>query len=120
MPCAKEMPELERMRPLLAARGIDVVGINVDAEKNANVKGYIAQKRVTYPILIGGMAAIEQIYATDELSVPLTILVDDKGIVVELIPGWSAETQRKFNLLVGGETVKSDVANAPTKVNKKR
>jgi len=120
VPCAKEMPELEKMRVRLAARSVDLIGINVDTEKGANIKGYVANKRVTYPILIGGVAAIENIYATDELSVPLTILVDDKGIVKELIPGWSAETQRRFSLLVGGETVKSDVANAPTKVNKQR
>jgi thiol-disulfide isomerase/thioredoxin len=120
VPCAKEMPELERMRPQFATRGVDLIGINVDTERGANIKGYLANKRVTYPILIGGVAAIENIYATDELSVPLTILVDDKGIVKELIPGWSQETQRKFNLLVGGETVKSNTATVPTKANKKR
>ena len=120
VPCAKEMPELQRMHLRLAARGIDLFGINVDTEKGANIKGYVVGKGVTYPILIGGVAAIENIYATDELSVPLTILVDDKGIVVELIPGWSAETQRKFNLLVGGETVKSDAPKAVRKVSKKR
>jgi len=120
VPCAKEMPELERMRPQLAVRGIDLIGINVDTERGANIKGYVANKRVTYPIVIGGVAAIENIYATDELSVPLTILVDDKGIVKELILGWSQETQRKFNLLVGGETVKSSAPMVPTKVNKKR
>jgi hypothetical protein len=114
------MPELERMRPQLAVRGIDLIGINVDTERGANIKGYVANKRVTYPIVIGGVAAIENIYATDELSVPLTILVDDKGIVKELILGWSQETQRKFNLLVGGETVKSSAPMVPTKVNKKR
>ncbi len=120
VPCAKEMPELERMRPQFATRGVDLIGINVDTERGANIKGYLANKRVTYPILIGGVAAIENIYATDELSVPLTILVDDKGIVKELIPGWSQETQRKFNLLVGGETVKSNTATVPTKANQKR
>ncbi len=120
VPCAKEMPELQRMRLPLAARGVDLIGINVDTETGANIKGYVANKRVTYPIVIGGVAAIEQIYGTDELSVPLTILVDEKGIVVELIPGWSAETQRKFNLLVGGETVKSNAPIVPSKANKKR
>jgi thiol-disulfide isomerase/thioredoxin len=103
IPCAKEMPELEKMRPRLAVRNIDIIGINVDTEPNVNVKGYIAQKKVNYPILLGGVPAIEQIYATDELSVPLSILVDDKGIVWDLIPGWSAETRRKFDLLTGGE-----------------
>lgn len=120
VPCAKEMPELERMRGRLAANKIDLIGLNVDTEKGANVKGYIAGKRVTYPNIIGGVTAIEQIYATDELSVPLTILVSEKGIVTDLIPGWSAETQRKFGILTGGETIKTTDVVMPSKTNKKR
>jgi thiol-disulfide isomerase/thioredoxin len=96
LPCAKEMPELEAMRKELSEQGIDLLGLNVDVEKGANVRRYVGEKRVTYPIFIGGVSAIEQIYATDELTVPLTILVDEKGVVRDLISGWSAETQRKF------------------------
>lgn len=101
IPCAAEMPELEKMRPKFAARGIDLIGLNVDAEKDVNIKGYLIKHPVSYPILIGGTTAIEQIYATDELTVPLTILVDEKGIVTDLIPGWSRETQQKFEELAG-------------------
>lgn len=101
VPCAKEMPELEKIRARLASRGVDVIGINVDTERGANIKKYLIEKRVKYPNFVGGVAAIEQIYATDELAVPLSILVDDKGIVRDLIPGWSAETQRKFASLMG-------------------
>ncbi|MEP7039658.1 MAG: redoxin family protein [Acidobacteriota bacterium] len=101
IPCAAEMPELEKMRTKFAARGIDLIGLNVDAEKDVNVKGYVAKKGVTYPILVGGTTAIEKIYATDELAVPLTILIDEKGNVKDLIPGWSAETRRKFAALAG-------------------
>jgi thiol-disulfide isomerase/thioredoxin len=103
IPCAKEMPELEKLSARLAERSIDIIGINVDTEPDIDIKKYIAEKRVTYPILIGGIPAIESLYATDELTVPLSILVDEKGIVRDLIPGWSAETQRKFDLLIGGE-----------------
>lgn len=103
VPCAVEMPELEKMRGRLAARGIDLLGLNVDTEKTANVRGYIADKRITYPTLIGGVTAIEQLYATDELSVPLSILIDERGIVTDLIPGWSAKTKRKFAALAGEE-----------------
>jgi thiol-disulfide isomerase/thioredoxin len=101
VPCATEMPELEKLRPRFAARGVDLIGLNVDTEKNANIRGYVTQKRVTYPNFAGGVAALEQIYATDELRVPLTILVDEKGIVRDLIPGWSAQTQQKFAALAG-------------------
>ncbi len=86
---------------LLAARGIDVIGLNVDTEKGADVKGFLARKQVSYPIVIGGIPAIEQIYETEELSVPLTVRIDEKGIVTDLIPGWSAKTQRKFERMAG-------------------
>jgi thiol-disulfide isomerase/thioredoxin len=101
VPCATEMPELEKLRPRFAAQGVDLIGLNVDTEKSANIRGYVAQKRVTYPNYVGGVAAIERLYATDELSVPLTILVDENGVVSDLIPGWSAQTQSKFAALAG-------------------
>jgi hypothetical protein len=114
------MPELEKMRASLAARNVDIIGVNVDTEKNVNVRKYVTEKRVNYPILLGGVPAIEQLYATDELSVPLSILVNEKGIVRDLIPGWSAETQRKFAQLTGGENVKSSSPIVTTTTNKKR
>jgi thiol-disulfide isomerase/thioredoxin len=103
LPCAREMPEIEKLRQPLAARRIDVLGLNVDVEKNVNVPGYISQKRITYPTVMGGVKAIEKIYATDELTVPLSILVDENGIVADLIPGWSRETQRKLAALIAAD-----------------
>jgi len=100
-PCAREMPELENLRSRIAARGIDLIGLNVDTEPDADVRGFIAEHRVRYPNYLGGVAAIEELYATDELSVPLTIVVNDKGNVTQIIPGWSEETQRKFTELAG-------------------
>ena len=37
IPCAKEMPELEAMRKELSGFGVDLLGLNVDVEKNVNV-----------------------------------------------------------------------------------
>ena len=114
LPCAKEMPELEKIKTSLAAAGVDLIGLNVDTEKNANVRKYIADKRVTYLNVIGGLPAIEGIFATDELTVPLSILIDEHGLVVDLIPGWSAETQRKFQSMIGSGTT-SPSGSAPKK-----
>ncbi len=94
VPCAKEMPELEGLRARLAARGVDLVGLNVDTEAGVDVRGYLREKGVSYPVFLGGVSAIEQLYATDELAVPLSILIDEKGNVAEIIPGWSDETQQ--------------------------
>ena len=94
-PCAREMPELERLRAGLTARGIDLIGLNVD-EPGADVKGFLNRMRVGYPTYVGGAEAVERLYATGELLVPLSIVVDEQGRVTELITGWSGETQRKF------------------------
>ncbi len=100
-PCAAEMPELEKLRAPLAARGIDLIGLNVDSDPVADVSGFIKAHRVGYPNYLGGVGAIESLYATDELSVPMSLVVNDKGIVTEIIPGWSAETRKRFSVLAG-------------------
>jgi thiol-disulfide isomerase/thioredoxin len=100
-PCAAEMPELEKLRAGFAARRLDLVGLNVDSEPKADVRGFLWTHRVGYPNFLGGVAAIESLYATDELSVPMSILLDERGIVTEIIPGWSAETQKRFRALAG-------------------
>ncbi len=101
LPCRAEMPELEKLRPRLAAKGIDLVGLNVDTETSANVRGFLRENRVSYPIFLGGVSAVENLYATDELQVPMSFLIDDRGVVLEIIAGWSPKTQRRFAELAG-------------------
>lgn len=111
VPCRAEMPELDRLRPLLAKNSIDLVGLNVDSDSEADVRGFLRDNPVKYPVLIGGVNLIERVYATDQLSVPLSILVDERGIVSEIIPGWSAETRARFAQLAG-TTTETEAADA--------
>ena len=106
VPCAQEMPELQRLQSRLKARGVDLIGLNVDVEGGTQlVESFLRDKRISYQTFIGGVPAIEGLYRTDEMSVPLSILVDEAGLIAEIIPGWSAETQRRFaELASGGET----------------
>ena len=119
-PCAAEMPELEKLRAGFAARGLDLIGLNVDSEPTADVRGFVRAHRVSYPNFVGGVAAIESLYATDELSVPMSIIVDERGIVQEIIPGWSAETQRRFRALAGEGAGSSDAPETKTKAHSLR
>jgi thiol-disulfide isomerase/thioredoxin len=112
-PCAAEMPELEKLRADFAARGLDLVGLNVDSEPKADVRGFIRAHGVSYPNFLGGVEAIENLYATDELSVPMSIVVDERGYVTEIIPGWSAETQKRFRALAGEGTAGGSASPAP-------
>jgi len=102
-PCRFEMPELEKLRPQLATQGIDLIGLNVDTDPDARIAEFLQQTGATYPNYVGGLPVIEKLFATDELTVPLTLLLDENGVVTELIPGWSAETRRRFAALAGVE-----------------
>ncbi len=100
LPCAQEMPELNALRPGLAANGIDLVGLNVDTDEGIDVVGFAGRLGATYPVYAGGIPAVEKLYATDELTVPMSFILDDTGTVTELIPGWSEKTRRRFAQLV--------------------
>jgi thiol-disulfide isomerase/thioredoxin len=104
VPCRKEMPELDRLRARLEKNGVDLIGLNVDAEPGDRVAQFLKQVPVDYPIYIGGVPAISQLFATDELTVPLSLVLDPDGRVEQLISGWSAETQRSFAALAGNDS----------------
>jgi len=101
VPCLKEMPELDRLRAGLEKNGVDLIGLNVDAEPDGRVQQFLKKAPVNYPIYIGGMSAISQLFATDELTVPLSLVIDQNGRVEQLISGWSSDTQRRFETLSG-------------------
>jgi thiol-disulfide isomerase/thioredoxin len=101
IPCKNEMPELESMRSRLAERGIDLVGVSVDTEEDAPVDEY-AKARVTYPIYRLDPAEMGRLYTSDEVTVPLSLLVGPDGRMAELIPGWSDASRRRFEALAGG------------------
>jgi hypothetical protein len=95
------MPELEAMRPRLAERGVDLVGVSVDTDADAPVAEY-AKARVAYPIYRLDPAEMERLYRTDEITVPLSLLVEGDGRVAELVPGWSDAARRRFEAMIGG------------------
>lgn len=101
VPCLKEMPELNRLRPALAKNGVDLIGLNVDAEPKSVVPVFLKKVPVDYPIFVGGVGTIAQIFATEDMSVPLSVVLDENGRVMELISGWSPETKRRFEALTG-------------------
>jgi thiol-disulfide isomerase/thioredoxin len=102
VPCRKEMPELEALRPRLAERGIDLVGVSVDTEEDAPVGEY-AKARVSYPIYRLDPAEMGRLYTSDEVTVPLSLLLDPGGRVSELVPGWSDASRRQFERILGSD-----------------
>lgn len=96
VPCATEMPELEHLLPKLTASGVDLVGISVDADPGAKMIEFVGKMGVHYPIFVGGVPVIERVFEGDQLAVPLSVVLDDHGRVLQIISGFSTGTQKKF------------------------
>jgi peroxiredoxin len=98
-PCNAEMRELQTLAPRLQRAGIDLVGLNVDTEANADLGAFLRRTGATYRILRGGVPAIEALYNSDELVVPMSFVLDERGVILDIITGWSEDTRRRLEAL---------------------
>ena len=99
-PCRREMPELEAARPQLERKGIRLIGLSLDEGVSlSQVEAFARNLGVSYPIYLLEPEALDEIFAGDERFVPLSILVDGDGRVVDSFAGWGEETKRKLDRL---------------------
>ena len=80
-PCREEMPHFAAVQSRDGAKGVQFVGIAVDQVDK--VREYVKEIKLNYPVLIGGLGAIELSKALgNELSaLPFTIVLDRAGNV---------------------------------------
>ena len=104
VPCATEMPELQQLRAPLATNDVDLVGVSVDVEPDAKVGEFAEKMGAQYPIFVGGVPVIEKVFEGDQLAVPLSVVLDDQGRVLQIITGFSADTQKQLAQLARSKT----------------
>ncbi len=97
-PCRKEMPELQKLVPRFQAKGIEIIGVSVDRAVDpsldpAVVTAAAERMGIHYPLYL--MENMEQIFR-DEVEIPLSILLDKEGRVVDVYSGWSPESERRI------------------------
>jgi thiol-disulfide isomerase/thioredoxin len=102
VPCRAEMKELQDLWPRLTSAGVDLIGVSLDFGQPELVRGYMKELGIQYPILIAEEKAMPRIVKTDDMSVPFTLLVDEKGSVVDAFTGWSRRTQTALETLAAG------------------
>ncbi len=99
VPCRREIPELERLAPELAGNGIDLVGLSIDTEGLDRIVPFLDQVGATYPVRVTADPRIADLYAGGEVSIPLSVMLDEEGRILQIIGGWSAATEAQFEAL---------------------
>ena len=83
-PCLVEMPVFAKWQEQYGPQGFQVIGISMD-DNSAPVRRVLSKLKLNYPIAMGD-AALGEHYG-GVLGLPLTYLIDRKGVVRALIQG---------------------------------
>jgi cytochrome c biogenesis protein CcmG, thiol:disulfide interchange protein DsbE len=83
-PCREEMPVFSRWQKALQSAGLQVIGVSMDDDRS-EVKRFLSQYPVSYPIVTGDARFAEQFGGV--LGLPLTYLIDAHGRVVGRFQG---------------------------------
>lgn len=83
-PCREEMPTFSKWQKDLQAKGLQVIGVSMDDDV-AEVKKFLAQHPVSYPIVMGDAKLAEHFGGV--LGLPLSYLIDAQGRVVARYQG---------------------------------
>jgi thiol-disulfide isomerase/thioredoxin len=81
-PCREEMPHLAQMQKQYADKGLEVISLNIgdqalNPEPMDNIKKYVEQSKLDYPIARITRDSVAQFYAVSQAqAVPQTFLVD--------------------------------------------
>ena len=84
-PCRLEMPDLQALHDKYSARGFKVVGVSIDQGGAETVKPFIAEEKITYPIVVDPDEKMAAILNTSVL--PVTLLLDRNGKILWKRPG---------------------------------
>jgi len=83
-PCRAEMPDLQRLSNLYAARGLVIIGVN-QGESPQRARSFAESLQIHFPIWVDGAERYGRLYSA--LGLPTTVILDRRGIVVRGIDG---------------------------------
>jgi thiol-disulfide isomerase/thioredoxin len=84
-PCRAEMPDLVRIQREYGARGLQVIGVTYPPQTLVEVRRFVRQLKVNYPVALG-TEETKVLFDKSE-TLPVTIVIDREGKIVERIEG---------------------------------
>lgn len=98
-PCRDEIPIFIRLQREYGDKGLQFVGIAIDQVDQ--VRGFAAEFQINYPLLLGGVGAIDLSRQAGNTAgvLPYTLVVDRSGRLVTGIAGGITEASLRTQLL---------------------
>jgi peroxiredoxin len=98
IPCKESIPHMNSLNRKYGKQGLQVLGVSVDEGGEREVKNFIAERKISYPVAV----APEDLQTEYGLrSIPTIFVINKKGMVAEKYQGFSDQTGRAME-----ETIK--------------
>jgi peroxiredoxin len=101
-PCREEMPVLERLYRRYRQRGLVVIGVSVDRDRE-HVQGFLRRTPVTFPIIHDAEHVVAGRFSPPRM--PSSYVIDRRGVVRFVHAGFRAEDaaalERQVEQLLG-------------------
>lgn len=98
IPCKESIPHLNSLNRKYGKQGLQILGMSVDEGNDREVKSFIGERRISYPVAIAG----EDLQTEYGLrSIPTVYIIDKRGMVAERFQGYSDQTGKAME-----ETIK--------------
>ena len=79
-PCRYEIPELQRIHDAYGKRGFEVVGVSVDESGIESVRQFVAENKMSYPVVLDPQGKLANVMETSVL--PTSVLIGRDGKIV--------------------------------------
>lgn len=84
-PCRAEVPDLVKLQREYRSRGLQVIGVTYPPQTARQVRRFVRQHAVNYPVALGAKET-KTLFDPGE-TLPLTVVIDREGNIRELIEG---------------------------------
>jgi thiol-disulfide isomerase/thioredoxin len=84
-PCRAEIPDLIKKQREYRDQGLQIVGVTYPPEKSSEVRRFVRQLRINYPVAMGTRASRARFSSSETL--PITVVIDRHGVVKDVIEG---------------------------------
>jgi thiol-disulfide isomerase/thioredoxin len=97
--CAREMPELEKLH----RRGVTVVGLSVDEEADrGKIPAFAERLGISYPVVVAAPGELQTLFATTDLGIPLSVVLDADLRPVLVVQGFDDSTAEILSASASG------------------
>jgi peroxiredoxin len=78
-PCRLEMPAMQQMHAEYQSKGFEVLAINIESDADKEVRDFVKELRLMFPILLDPDMQNTQAYQA--MGLPISFLVDRHGVI---------------------------------------